>query len=121
MTSDPVIINPDQQRLVLKAISNGPRPLATLRVWSTVILHIRPDTGEIAASGRELAEDAGINTDETYRALNRLAEIGALLKLQPGHYAVNPHVGWVGDLAKRQETKRQEAAKHVPPVRLIKP
>ena len=50
-------------------------------------------------------------------ALEPLAsEIGALLKLRPGRYAINPHVGWVGDLA-----KRQEAAKDVPPVRLVDP
>jgi hypothetical protein len=48
--------------------------------------------------------------------LNRLAAIGALLKLEPGRYAINPHVGWVGDLA-----KRQEAVKDVPPVRLVEP
>jgi hypothetical protein len=32
--NDSVMLNPEQQRLVLKAIANGPRPLATLRVWS---------------------------------------------------------------------------------------
>jgi len=48
--------------------------------------------------------------------LNRLAVIGALLKLEPGRYAINPHVGWFGDLA-----KRQKAAEDVPPVRLADP
>ena len=116
MTRDPVMLNPDQQRLVLRAIANGPRPLATLRVWSAVILHIRRDTGEIMGGSRELAEDAGVIPNDTYRALNRLAAIGALRTLEPGRYAINPHVGWVGDLA-----KRQEAAKAVPPVRLFEP
>jgi hypothetical protein len=32
MTSDPVVIDPDQQRLVLNAIINSPRPRRTLRV-----------------------------------------------------------------------------------------
>ncbi len=63
-----------------------------------------------------MAEEADINLDEAYRALSRLAEIGALLRLRPGRYAINPHVGWVGDLA-----TRQEAAKHVPPVRPVEP
>jgi hypothetical protein len=113
---DSVMLNPEQQRLVLKAIANGPRPLATLRVWSAVILHIRRDTGEITGGSRELTEDAGVTDNEIYRALNRLTAVGALLKLEPGRYVINPHVGWVGDLA-----KRQEAAKDVPPVRLIEP
>jgi hypothetical protein len=113
---DSVMLNPEQQRLVLKAIAKGPRPLATLRVWSAVILHIRRDTGEITEGGHELAEDAGVTADETYRALTRLTKIGALLMLEPGRYAINPHVGWVGDLA-----KRQEAAKDVPPVRPVEP
>jgi hypothetical protein len=48
--------------------------------------------------------------------LSQLAEIGALVKLRPGRYAINPHVVWTGDLV-----KRQEAAKHVSPVREIEP
>ena len=79
-------------------------------------MHIQRDTGEITASCRALAEDAGTTSDEASRALNRLAVIGALLRLRPGCYAINPHVGWFGDLA-----KRQKAAEHVPPVRLADP
>jgi hypothetical protein len=116
VTSDPVMIDPDQQRLVLNAIINGPRPRRTLRVWGMAMVHIQRDTGEITASCRELAEDAGTTPDEVAQALNQLAVIGALLKLEPGRYAINPHVGWVGDLA-----TRQEAAKDVPPVRLVDP
>ena len=116
MTSDPVMINPEQQRFVMMAIINGLRPRTTLRVWGVVMVHIQRDTGEITASCRELAEDAGTTPDEASRALNRLAVIGALLKLEPGRYAINPHIGWVGDLA-----TRQEAAKDVPPVQLVDP
>jgi len=63
-----------------------------------------------------LAKDAGTTPDETARALNRLAAIGALLKRKPGRYAINPHGGWVGDPA-----TRQKAAKHVPSMRLVDP
>jgi hypothetical protein len=63
-----------------------------------------------------LAEDAATTLDEAARALDRLAGIGALLKREPGRYAINPHVGWVGDLA-----TRQEAAKDVPPMWLVDP
>src|SRR3954452_50373 len=108
-----VMLNPDQQRLVLKAINRGEKPALTLRVWNAAISHIRYDSEqkEIMASCRRLAEDADTNAKEVYRAMTRLTEIGALLKLRPGRYAINPHVGWTGDLV-----KRQEAAKHVPPV-----
>src|SRR3954451_24896513 len=109
-------LNPDQQRLVLKAINGGDKPALTMRVWLAVISHIRYDTGEIMASRGRLAEDAKTTPDEASRALSRLLEIGALLKLRRGRYAINPHVGWTGDLV-----KRQEAAKNVPLVRLIKP
>jgi hypothetical protein len=110
------MLNPDQQRLVLKAINRGEKPALTLRVWHVAISHIRYDTGEIMAGRERLAEDADTNPDEVSRALNRLAEIGALLKLRRGRYAINPHVGWTGDLV-----KRQEAAKDAPELRLIEP
>jgi hypothetical protein len=112
------MLNPDQQRTVLKAINRGEKPALTLRVWNAAISHIRYDTEEkeIMASCRRLAEDADTNPDEASRALNRLAQIGALIKLRRGRYAINPHVAWMGDLS-----KRQEAAKHVQPVRLIEP
>jgi hypothetical protein len=61
-------------------------------------------------------QDAVTTPDEAARALDRLAVIGAVLKREPGRYAINPHVGWVGDL-----TTRQKAAEDVPPVRLVDP
>ena len=110
------MLNPDQQRLVLKAIDSGPRPLTTLKVWNAAISHIRYGTSEIMAGRDRLAQDANITPDEASRALNRLAEIGALVKVRPGRYAINPHVGWAG-----ASMKRQEAAKAVPPVRAVEP
>src|SRR4051794_41906176 len=80
------------------------------------MVHIQRDTGEITASCRELAEDAATTLDEAARALDRLAAIGALLKRERGRYAINPHVGWVGDLA-----TRQEAATPLPPGSLADP
>jgi hypothetical protein len=110
------MLNPDQQRAVLKAINRGEKPALTLRVWNAAISHIRYDTGEIMAGRERLAEDADTTPEEASRALNQLAEIGALLKLRRGRYAINPHVGWSGSLL-----KRQEAAKDAPELRLIEP
>jgi hypothetical protein len=108
-----VMLSPDQQRLVLKAIDKGPRPLVTLKVWNAAISHIRYDTGEIMAGRERLAQDADVDVTEASRALNRLTEIGALLRLRRGRYAINPHVGWTGSLV-----KRQEAAKAAAPVQI---
>jgi DNA-binding transcriptional ArsR family regulator len=110
------MLNPDQQRLVLKAIGDGPRPLVTLKVWNAAISHIRYDTGEIMAGRERLAQDVDVTPEHVSRALSRLTEIGALLKLRPGRYAINPHVGWTGSLV-----KRQEAAKDASELRLIEP
>jgi hypothetical protein len=109
-------LNPDQQRYVLAAIHASPRPLATVMVWNACISRLQYDTGEVMASRTQLAEDAHIRPEEVSKALNRLVEIGALLRLRAGRYAINPNVGWMGD-----SLKRQEAAKDVPPVRLIEP
>ncbi len=109
-------INPDQAKLVLKAITNGPRPFSTMRVWFAAVNYIRHDTGEIMASRGRLADDAGIDPDEVSRGLARLHEINALLKLRRGRYAINPHVGWSGGM----ET-REAAAKNAPPLRLVEP
>jgi hypothetical protein len=87
-----VMLNPDQQRVVLKAINRVEKPALTMRVWLAVISHIRYDTGEIMAGRERLAEDAETTPEEASRALSRLAEIGALLKLRPGRYGVHPGI-----------------------------
>lgn len=108
------MINPDQIRLVVKAIDDGPRPHYTLKIWNMAISHIRYDTGEIMASRARLAEDAGVSPAEASRALAQLTEIGALLKLRRGRYAINPHVGWSGSLY-----KREASAKGATPIKLV--
>jgi predicted transcriptional regulator of viral defense system len=101
------MLNPDQQRLVVKAINKSERPLVTFRVWNVAISHLCYDTGVIMASRERIAEDAEIHPDEVSRALSRLAEIGALVRLKPGRYAINPHVGWQGSLLKREAAARE--------------
>jgi hypothetical protein len=111
-----VMLNPDQQRLVLKAINAGDKPALTMRVWLAAISHIRYDTGEIMAGRERLAEDAETAPDEVSRALSRLLEIGALLKIRRGRYEINPHVGWAGS-----QTTRQAAARITPALRPVEP
>src|SRR5689334_22897318 len=52
-----VMLNPEQQRMVLKAINKSDRPLLTFRVWNAAISHLRYDTGEIMAGRDRLAVD----------------------------------------------------------------
>jgi len=104
-----VMLNPDQQRLVIRAINNGERPLQTFRVWNAAISYLCYDTGEIMASRRRLAEDTEMHPTDVSRGLNCLADIGALIRLKPGRFAINPHVGWQGSLL-----KREAAAKRAP-------
>jgi len=99
-----VMLNPEQQRLVLRAINHSEKPALTLRVWNAAISYIRYDTGEIMSGRERLAQDAETTPQETSRALARLTEIGALIRLKPGRYAINPHVGWQGSLLKRQQS-----------------
>jgi hypothetical protein len=109
-----VMMNPDQQRLVLKAIKNSDRPLQTMGVWLAAISHVRYDTGEIMAGRVRLAEDAGLSPAHASHALSTLTEIGALIRVARGRYAINPYVGWAGSLH-----KREAAAKDATPLSLV--
>jgi hypothetical protein len=88
-------LNPDQHRLA-------------------AFTHMRIDTREVMAGRARLAEDAQTSPAEVSRALVRLTEIGALIPLRRGRYAVNPHVGSCGSLA-----RREAAARKVPPLKLV--
>lgn len=110
-----VMLNPEQQRKVLKAIDVCKNPFITLKVWNSVISFIAYDRdGEIMASRDQIADAAALTPQHTSRALSILVEIGALLRIARGRYAINPHVGWSGPLV-----KREDAAKDAPKLRLV--
>jgi hypothetical protein len=105
-----IMLNPEQQRFVLKEINEGPRPNETLRVWNACISFIAYDcNAEIFASRTEIANVANVLPPHTSTALSRLDAIGALLRIERGRYRINPNVGWSGPLL-----KRQDAAKDAP-------
>jgi hypothetical protein len=108
------MLSPEQLRTVLKLINASAKPATTLRVWTALVSHVRLDTGEIMASLARLAADAETTKPEASRSLTRLADMGALVRLRPGRYAINPHVGWAGSLA-----KRETVAQDVPKLRLV--
>jgi hypothetical protein len=108
-----VMLNPDQQRAVLKAIDATPKPLTIFKVWNACISFIAYDRdGEIMAARPRLAEAANVALPDVSMAMKKLVEIGAVVRLRPGRYRVNPFVAWSGPLH-----KRELAAKDQRPVR----
>lgn len=100
-----VMISRERGREILREIVSGARPGVTLSVWEAVRLRAQWNTGVIEASVAELAEDAGTVTNEVYRALSRLVEIGALIRTGRGRYALNPDVAWLGTQGSRESAK----------------
>jgi len=98
-----VMLNPDQQRAVTRAIKEGPRPSETSFVWQVCISFIAYDRqGEIMASISEIADAAGVLPRHATTALSRLVDIGVLTRIARGRYQVNPFVAWSGPLHKRE-------------------
>jgi biotin operon repressor len=93
-----------ETRVVMAKISRGPRPHATLRVWTAALVHTAPDTGALEVSGTQLATVAGVSRQGVSRALARLVEIGALIRTGHGHYALNPRAG---SLASREQAAQK--------------
>jgi len=115
-----IMLNPEQQRLVVKAIKGSERPLATMAAWNVVISFIAYDRdGEIMATRNQIAEAAGIRPQEASLALSSLVKIGALERLRPGRYRINPHVGWSGSLHKRDLAARDQSPVPPPPGPLL--
>ena len=78
------MVSPDQLQRILAAINAGPDSGNVLRVWTAVMCYVQYGTKEIMAGRAKIAETAGIRPQEVSRAMTRLTEIGALLKLRPG-------------------------------------
>jgi len=111
-----VMLNPDQQRTVLRTIKSGPKPLQTVMVWNACISFIAYDRdGEIAASQTQISEAADVCITDTSRALSRLVEIGVLIRTGRGRYKVNSHVAWSGPLHKREIAAKEHQPVPPPP------
>ncbi len=104
-----VMLNPDQQRAVLKAIMGGPRPLQTMAAWNACISFIAYDRdGEIMAGRSQVAEAANLSPQNTSTAMTRLVELGVLVRIGHGRFKVNPHVAWAGPLHKRDLAAKEQ-------------
>jgi len=103
-----VMLNPDQQRQVIEAIDGTKKPLSTLKTWNAVISFVAYDRdGEIMANRETIATAARVTPQEASRALTSLVDIGALIRIKPGRYRINPHVGWSGPLHKRDQVAKE--------------
>jgi hypothetical protein len=91
----------------LQEIRAGAFPFTTLAVWYALAPFVAWDTGEIVCSQRELAQTAGVQQPDAYRALMRLVEMGALLKIERGRYKVHPSLMWRGQLESRDKQELQ--------------
>ena len=115
-----VMLNPDQQRAVLKAIKASPKPFETMAVWNAVISFIAYDRdGEVMATRSQIAEAAEISPEHTSRAMSRLVEIGVIVRTGRGRYKVNSHVAWSGPLHKREIAAKDHAPVPPPPGPLL--
>ncbi len=89
----------------LHEVRAGGRPYTTLAVWMALAPYVKRDTGEVTCSQRELAATAGVTKSDVYKALDRLLEMGVLLRDGRGRYRVHPAVMWRGELAKRGQAE----------------
>jgi CRP-like cAMP-binding protein len=95
--------NPISHREIVRRIARGERPGVTIVVWNIVLTYAEFGTGEIKASRQQIAEDAGTSVMSVSRAMNRLVEIGALVKEGHGRFVMNPHINWIGPLDERRK------------------
>lgn len=102
-----VMLSREQGRAIQRLINEGPRPGVTLNVWLAALSYAEYGSGEIKASRKVLAEQADTTTVEVSRALNRLVDIGGLVKVGWGKYALNPKAAWSGTLQGRERAVLQ--------------
>ena len=114
----PLLIGRRENQIILDKISHGPRPRVTLQVWWAALACAAPDTGTIQATQQQLAEQAGTTETGVSRALSQLTQIGALTRITPGRYALNPRAAWAGSLASREQAA---AGSEKPELKLVEP
>jgi CRP-like cAMP-binding protein len=110
-----IMLNREQGLAIQRKINEGPRPGVTLNVWMAVLGYTEYGTGEIQATRKQLALQAGTTAAEVSRALSRLVEIGALIRTDRGRYALNPAAAWSGSLASREQAAQKLGPRLVEP------
>lgn len=85
----------------LHRVKAGSRPYSTLAVWNILPAFLEWDTGALNASQRQLAKAAGVTPGDVSRAIDRLVELGVLIREEKGKYRVHPSAMWKGGLERR--------------------
>lgn len=98
------------------------RPNHVRHAFDLAMLNLRQDTGEVMLTRDQLAEKIGCASRSVSTIMGTLEAMGVIRRERkkiPGMqgrgmavYFINPHVAWNGDL----EVRRQEAARHTPPL-----
>jgi len=81
------------------------QPFSVLAVWFALGAHLERDTGFLTCSQRQLAKTAGMAVGEVHRAIDKLVEMGVLLREEKGKYRVHPSSMWRGGLDRRGEAE----------------
>ena len=81
------------------------QPFSVLAGWLAITAHIELDTGILTCSQRQLARTAGMTIGEMHRAIDKLVEMGALLREERGKYRVHPSIMWRGQLERRGQAE----------------
>src|SRR3954469_13255397 len=122
-----VMLSPSQNRAVVRWLrEHSSRPWQAVELWVLLFEHLRRDTGEIALTRDELADELDIAPDHVSRLMTELEGIGAIsrrLEKIPGLrgrgrvvYFMNPNVAT--NLAGAARDKAQAG---IPPLRLVEP
>jgi hypothetical protein len=89
----------------LRTVRAGELSSATFAIFLALSAFIERDTGRLRCSQRQLAKMTGIDVGDTHRALDRLVEIGVLIREGKGKYRVHPSVMWRGQLSGREKAE----------------
>jgi len=95
----------EQMSSFLHQVRAGGRSSATFAVFLAISSFVERDTGILTCSQRQLAKMAGLNIADAHRALDKLVELGVLLREEKGRYRVHPSVMWRGELARRGQAE----------------
>lgn len=98
-----MLLGPNENALVVNwLLDNSRQPFNAVRLWVECFRHIRWDSGEIALTRDELAEQVGVGSGEISRIMSELETCGAVIRRRervhgmkgPGivHYYLNPTV-----------------------------
>jgi hypothetical protein len=98
-----VMLSPAQNRAVINwLLENSSRPQKAVSLWSLLFEHLRRDTGEIALTREQMAEQIGERADNVSLIMTELESIGAISRRRekvagmrgPGvvRYFMNPNV-----------------------------